>query len=127
MTDTPGFIELEDVVTDEDAEERVVDDFTSCYHRKETEYRIQEGLTVETMELLDAGGGLLEDWAPAVTLHCRTTCTRGSPFDPVTGVNVIVHDSVTGPASLQHRRMNQYKKDSSNRTIKTDVLTVCTV
>lgn len=33
-----------------------------------------------------------------VTVHCRTTCTRGSPFDPVTGVNVIVHVWVTGPA-----------------------------
>jgi hypothetical protein len=126
LTDTPGFIELEDVVADEDAEERVVDDL--CHMLSSQRNRIQEGLTVETIELVDAGGRLLEDWAPAATLHCRTTCTRGSPFDPVTGVNVMVHDSVTGPASLQqHRKMNQYKKGSSKRTRKTDVLTVCTV
>jgi len=63
-----------------------------------------EGLTVEAVELL-------EDWAPGAKLHCRTTFTRGSPFDPVIGVNVMVHVSVTGPASLQrHRRMSQYRR-----------------
>jgi len=74
VTDTPGFIELVDVVADEDADERVVD-------------------AVEAVELL-------EDWAPGAKLHCRTTFTRGSPFDPVIGVNVMVHVSVTGPASV---------------------------
>jgi hypothetical protein len=43
-----------------------------------------EGLTVETVEVEGA-------WDPATSLHCFITCTRGSPFGPVIGVNVIVH------------------------------------
>lgn len=43
----------------------------------------------------DAGG------SPGVTVHCRTTCTRGWPFGPLIGVNVMLHVSVTGPALLQ--------------------------
>jgi len=78
-TDTPGPTELVDVVTDEDVEEETDDK------------------DVETMELVDAGCELLGGWEPATTLHCFTTCTRGSPFRPVIGVNVIVHVSVTGP------------------------------
>ena len=46
--------------------------------------------------LLGGGGG-----APAVSVHALTTWTRGSPFDPVTGVNVKVHVSVTSPPALQ--------------------------
>jgi hypothetical protein len=38
---------------------------------------------------------------PATIWHCRTTCTRGSPLDPATDVNVITHVSVAGPALLQ--------------------------
>lgn len=49
---------------------------------------IDEELELDT----DAGG------APGVTVHCRTTCTICWPFGPLTGVNVTVHDSVTGPA-----------------------------
>jgi hypothetical protein len=64
-----------------------------------------------------------EDWTPATTVHCRTTCTRGSPFFPVTGLNVTVHVSVTGPEGLQqqqqqqHQTMNQpaHKGDPSKR------------
>jgi len=79
--DTPGLaIELEDVVADEDGEERGTED-----------------KVVETMELVDAVSELLEDWEAGTTLHCRTTCTRGSPSAPTTGVNVMVHVSVTGP------------------------------
>lgn len=48
----------------------------------------------EALEL-DGGG------EPAVTVHALTTWIRDSPFAPVTGVNVRVHVSVTGPASLQ--------------------------
>jgi len=52
-----------------------------------------------------------EDWTPGTTVHCRTTCTRGSPLFPVTGVNVTVHVSVAGPEGLQqqqrHQTMNQ--------------------
>jgi len=48
-------------------------------------------------KLADAVSELLGGWEPGTTVHCRTTCTRGSPFDPVTGVNVMVHVSVTGP------------------------------
>lgn len=43
----------------------------------------------------EGGGG-----APAVMVHDLTNWTRGSPFAPVTGVNVRVHVSVTGPASV---------------------------
>jgi len=74
-----------------------------------------EAVDVEVVDVevvVDASGDKLEvntddellgDWeaAPGVTVHCRTTCTRGSPFDPVTGVNVSVHVWVTGPALLQ--------------------------
>jgi hypothetical protein len=74
-----------------------------------------EAVEVEAVDVevvVDASGDKLEvntdeellgDWeaVPGVTVHCRTTCTRGSPFDPVTGVNVIVHVWVTGPALLQ--------------------------
>ncbi len=44
---------------------------------------------------------MAEDWAPATMVHCRTTCTRGSPLFPVTGVKVRVHVSVAGPEELQ--------------------------
>jgi len=51
-------------------------------------------LVVDSGSLEDGGG------APSVTLHDFTIWTRGSPFGPVTGVNVKVHVSVTGPASV---------------------------
>jgi len=78
--DTPGSIELVDVVADEDGEERETDD-----------------KDVEAMELVDAVSELLGGWEPGTTTHFRTTCTRGSPFDPLIGVSVMVHVSVTGP------------------------------
>jgi hypothetical protein len=49
-------------------------------------------------ELVDGGA------VPSTTTHCRTTCTKGSPLGPVTGVKVIVHCWVTGPAELQRER-----------------------
>ena len=52
---------------------------------------VDEGLELDT----DAGG------SPGVTVHCRTTCTRGWPFGPLIGVSVTLHVSVTGPALLQ--------------------------
>jgi hypothetical protein len=48
-----------------------------------------------------------EDWAPGTTVHCRTTCTRASPLFPVTGVNVTMHVSVTGPEGLQQQQQQQ--------------------
>ena len=64
----------------------------------------------EVVVAVDGGGEEVEDdellagWETAVSVHCRTTCTRGSPFGPLTGVIVIVHVSVMGPASLQQQR-----------------------
>jgi hypothetical protein len=60
-----------------------------------------ELLTTEAAVLVE-GGSVCdpEDCAPGVMIHCRTTCTRGSPLFPVTGVNVTVHVSVAGPEGL---------------------------
>jgi hypothetical protein len=57
-------------------------------------------MVVDAVVLVDKVPELLGGWAPGTTVHCRTTCTRGSPFDPVTGVNVTVHVSVAGPESV---------------------------
>jgi len=99
-------LELVGVATDEDEEETVMlergmeereardveDDAEAVTEVLFTEERelvaIMEVEAVDLEVVVDAG----------VTVHCRTTCTRGSPFDPVTGVNVIVHVWVTGPA-----------------------------
>ena len=56
-----------------------------------------------------------EVWSPGTMVQSCTTCTRGSPFFPVTGVNVSMHVSVTGPEGLQeqeqkHQTMNQHTK-----------------
>jgi len=53
--------------------------------------------------LIVGGGGsvwLPEVWSPGVMVHCRTTCTRGSPFFPTTGVSVIMHVSVAIPEGV---------------------------
>jgi hypothetical protein len=71
------------------------------------------GRTVEATVLVDAGGVCVSlDWTPGVTVHCRTTCTRDSPFGPVIGVNVTVHVSVAGPEGLQQHQttVNQYRE-----------------
>jgi len=79
MTDTPGSIGLEDAGGGEEVEDggALEDD-------------------VEVVVLAEGGA----DWAPGVTVHCRTTRTRGSPLFPVTGVNVTMHDSVAGPEGV---------------------------
>jgi hypothetical protein len=47
---------------------------------------------VEATALVDAGGVCVSlDWTPGTIVHCRTTCTRDSPFGPVTGVKVTMH------------------------------------
>jgi hypothetical protein len=57
---------------------------------------VEDGGVAEPVSLeLEEGG------VPADTVHCLTTWMRDSPFRPVTGVNVRVHVSVTGPASLR--------------------------
>jgi hypothetical protein len=56
---------------------------------------LEVNVDVETLVACDA--------APATSVHWRTTCTSGSPLGPVTGVNVIVHVWVTGPATLHPR------------------------
>lgn len=105
-------LELVGVGTDEDEEETVmlergmelkktrgdVEDDADvvtevlCTEERELVAAVEvEAVDVEAVDfevVVDAG----------VTVHCRTTCTRGSPFDPVTGVNVSVHVWVTGPA-----------------------------
>lgn len=62
----------------------------------------EEGGGMEGGGVADPGSlGLEGGGALAVTIHALTTWMKGSPFDPVTDVNVRVHVSVTGPASLQ--------------------------
>jgi len=56
-----------------------------------------DDVVVDAVVLADKVPELLGGSAPGTKVHCRTTCTRGSPSDPVTGVNVTVHVSVTGP------------------------------
>ncbi len=79
---------------------------------------------------VDAGGGELGvepggGGAPAVTVHDLTTWTRDSPFPPVTGVNVMVHVSVTGPASLQSRARSEGFAEDGHATHVWVVCTVC--
>ena len=90
---------------------------------------VVEVLSAEEVDVVVDGGGeeavvnaddeLLADWEAAVTLHCRTTCTRGSPFDPLTGVNVIVHVSVTGPSLLQQQELVNSKHPPRITTTRT--------
>jgi hypothetical protein len=104
-------LELVGVATDEDEEETVMlergmeereardveDDAEAVTEVLFTEER--ELVAIVEVEAVDLEVVDLEVVVDAgVTVHCRTTCTRGSPFDPVTGVNVIVHVWVTGPA-----------------------------
>jgi len=56
---------------------------------------VEDGGVADPVSLELEGGGV-----PADTVHSLTTWTRDSPFCPVTGVNVRVHVSVTGPASV---------------------------
>jgi len=60
---------------------------------------------MEVVDVNDADDKVLVDWeaAPGTTLHCRTTCTKGSPLAPVIGVNVMTHVSVAGPTLLQQQ------------------------
>jgi len=104
-------LELVGVATDEDEEETVMlergmeereaidveDDAEAVTEVLFTEER--ELVVIVEVEAVDVEVGDVEVVVDAgVTVHCRTTCTSGSPFDPVTGVNVIVHVWVTGPA-----------------------------
>lgn len=57
---------------------------------------MEDGGVADPVSLELEGGG-----RPADTVHALTTWMRFSPFGPMTGVNVRVHVSVTGPASLQ--------------------------
>ena len=68
---------------------------------------------------VDAVDEVLADWEAAVIVHCRTTCIRDSPFGPLTGVNVIVHVSTTGPASLQQRELVNSKHRPRITTTRT--------
>jgi hypothetical protein len=84
------------------------------------------------MELVDAACELLGGWEPGMggwepetTLHCRTTCTRGSPFGPLIGVNVIVHVSVTGPESLYNTNISierAHPRELERRTYQSSAL-----
>jgi hypothetical protein len=61
---------------------------------------VDAGCEVVVVDVDDAVDKALVDWeaTPGTTLHCRTTCTKGSPLAPVTGVNVMTHVWVAGPA-----------------------------
>jgi len=80
-TDTPGAAVLEDAGGGEE---------------------VEAGAEDEDVEVLVEGGTVCaaEDCAPGTITHCRTTCTRGSPLPPVTGLNVTVHVSVAGPEGV---------------------------
>jgi len=83
MTDTPGSTRLVDAGGGEEVEGGAEDE------------------DVEATVLVEGGSVCVtEDWAPGTTVQCRTTSTRGSPFFPVTGVNVTVHVSVAGPEAV---------------------------
>lgn len=56
---------------------------------------VEDGGVADPVSLELEGGG-----RPADTVHALTTWTRDSPCGPITGVNVRVHVSVTGPASV---------------------------
>jgi len=108
--DAPGATELEDVGVDEDEDDAMV------MLERGIEEKTAEGtdddaeVVVEVLSVVVDGGSevvkvdavdeLPADWEAAVTVHCRTTCTRDSPFGPLTGVSVIVHVWMTGPASV---------------------------
>jgi hypothetical protein len=104
ITDTAVFgCELVDVGADDEKVRlaKGMEDMTTLEDEVEVLWAEEDELVsvVEEMEVdvdeeleLDAGG------SPGVTVHCRTTCTIGWPFGPLTGVNVTVHVSVTGPA-----------------------------
>jgi hypothetical protein len=84
-TDTPGSTGLVDAGGGEEVEEGGA----------------SEDEDVEAAVLVEGGSVCVsEDWAPGTTVHCRTTCTRCSPLFPVTGVNVTMHVSVTGPEGV---------------------------
>jgi hypothetical protein len=83
-TDTPGATELVDAGGGAEVEEGGA----------------SEDKDVEATVLVEGGSLCPEDWAPGTTVHCRTTCTRASPLFPVTGVNVTMHVSVTGPEGV---------------------------
>ena len=106
--------------TEDDAE--VVVDVLSA---EEVEVVVDEEEREVDVEVVVDGGDeemvdeLLPDWATAVIVHCRTTCTRGSPFGPLTGVIVIVHVSVTGPESLQQRELVNSERPSRITTTRT--------
>ena len=78
------------------------------------------GLTVEAVVLVEEDSDcVLDDCTPRTTEHCRTTCTRGSPFFPTTGLNVTVHVSVAGPAGLQrHQTANQHTQGTTHQREK---------
>lgn len=64
---------------------------------------------VEAVEALDdtvVAVLLMLEELTVVSTDCRVhafiSWTRGSPFGPVVGVSVIVHDSSIGPAGLQN-------------------------
>jgi hypothetical protein len=74
------------------------------------------GLTVEAAVLVEGGSVCAaEDWAPGTIVHCRTTCTRGSPFFPVTGLNVTMHVSVAGPEGLKQQQRQQQRHQTTNQ------------
>jgi hypothetical protein len=56
---------------------------------------VEDGGVADPVSLELEGGG-----RPAETVHNLTTWMRDSPCGPITGVNVRVHVSVTGPASV---------------------------
>lgn len=94
-------------------------------YRKPTGFRDGGGVEVDVLVVVvpESGGGVEDGGVadpvslelegggrPADTVHALTTRMRFSPFDPVTGVNVRVHVSVTGPASLRSY-VREFSKD----------------
>lgn len=92
---TEGTEDDDDVVTDVLSAEEV----EVVVDEEEREVDVEVVVDGGDEEMVDE---LPADWATADTVHCRTTCTRGSPFGPLTGVIVIVHVSVTVPESVSN-------------------------
>jgi len=103
-TETPFGCEVVDVGADDDNVRlaKGMDEMTTLGDEVElvSVVEMEEVVVVDGMVNVDKEVELDTDagGSPGVTVHCRTTCTRGWPFGPLIGVNVMLHVSVTGPA-----------------------------
>ena len=91
-------VELPDAA-DAELELALVLELESALELELAELEVEDALS----ELLDTDDPLLEPLGVSVLTHCFTSITCALPSDPVVGVSVIVHVSVTTPSGLQNR------------------------